>query len=119
MFHGMPVKLYFIKCSERKVSHRIFAFKNFAKSTEKHLCRSLFINKVAGWKLEIVRNSHWGCSVKKDVRKNFPKFHRKKPVLESLFNKVPYTVSEFQFRSANYTVFAKIRINFEQNKPFW
>ena len=38
--------------------------KNFAKFTEKHLCRNLFFNKVAGWKPETVRNSHWRCSVK-------------------------------------------------------
>ena len=30
-----------------------------------------------------------------------------------------YTVSEFHFRSVNYTVAAKIHKNFEQNKPFW
>ena len=38
---------------------------NFEKFTEKHLCRSLFLNKVAGWKLETVRSSCWRCSVKK------------------------------------------------------
>ena len=38
---------------------------NFEKFTEKHLCRSLFLNEVAGWKLETVRSSCWRCSVKK------------------------------------------------------
>ena len=38
--------------------------KNFAISAEKYLCGNLFFNKVAGWKLETVRNSHWRCSVK-------------------------------------------------------
>ena len=38
--------------------------KNFAKFTEKDLCRNLFFNKVAGWKPETARNSHWRCSVK-------------------------------------------------------
>ena len=39
--------------------------KNVAKFTEKHLCPSLFFNKVAGLKPETVRSSHWRCSVKK------------------------------------------------------
>ena len=39
--------------------------KNFEKFTEKRLCWSLFLNKVAGWKLETVRSSCWRCSVKK------------------------------------------------------
>ena len=34
------------------------------------------------------RSSHLRCSLKKDVLKNIFKFHRKTPVLESLFNKV-------------------------------
>ena len=42
--------------------------------TEKHLCRSLFFNKVAGWKLETVRSSQWRCSVKRGVFKNFANF---------------------------------------------
>ena len=40
-----------------------------AKFTEKHFCRSLFYNEVAGWKTEIFRNSHWRCSVKQGVFK--------------------------------------------------
>ena len=40
--------------------------KSFAKFTEKHL-----YNKIAGWKPETVRSSHWGCSVKNGVLKNF------------------------------------------------
>ena len=47
----------------------IDVLKNFAKFTEKHLYRSLFFNKVAGWKSEIVRSSGWRCSVKKRVLK--------------------------------------------------
>ena len=39
--------------------------KNFAKFTDNHLCRSLFFNKVAGWKPETVRSRYWRCSVKK------------------------------------------------------
>ena len=40
--------------------------KNFA---DKHLCPSLFFNKVAGWKPETARRSHWRCFVKKVVFK--------------------------------------------------
>ena len=36
---------------------------------EKHLSRSLFFNKDAGWKPKTVRSSHWRCSVKKGVCK--------------------------------------------------
>ena len=46
--HEMPLELYFMKCSKRKISQFILAFKNFAKFTGKHLCQSLFLNKVAG-----------------------------------------------------------------------
>ena len=48
--------------------------KNFAKFTEKHLCGNLFFNKVAGWKPETARNSHWRCSVKWGSLKNFANF---------------------------------------------
>ena len=34
------------------------------------------------------RRSHWRCSVKKAVPKNLANFHRKTPLLESLFSKV-------------------------------
>ena len=34
------------------------------------------------------RSSHWRCSVKKGVLKNLANFEGKKPVLESLFNKI-------------------------------
>ena len=39
-------------------------------------------------KMWLFKSSHRKCSAKKDVLKNFLKFHRKTPVLESLFNKV-------------------------------
>ena len=44
-----------------------YVLKNFAKFTEKHLRRSLFFDKVAGWKPKNVRISHWRCSVKEVV----------------------------------------------------
>ena len=62
--------------------------KNFAKFTLKHFFRSLFLNKVADWKPESVRGSHWRWSVKQGVLRNFVYFHREKPLLKSLFNKV-------------------------------
>ena len=37
--------------------------KSSGKFTDKHLCRSLLLNKVAGWKPETVKGSHWRCSV--------------------------------------------------------
>ena len=82
--------------------------KNFAKFLDKHLCPSLFFNKVAGWKPETVRSSNWRCSVKKVFLRrrtgaSEPAFHRsftkcsswinhkirnKKSVLQSRFNNV-------------------------------
>ena len=55
--------------SHQRCSVRKGVLKNFVKFTGKHLCFSLFFNKVAGWKQEIVRNSYWRCSVKKVVLK--------------------------------------------------
>ena len=54
MFHEMTLKLYFMKCPERKISQGILPFRNFAKLTEKHLRQSLFFNKVAGLRPEIL-----------------------------------------------------------------
>ena len=50
------------------------ALKNFAKFAEKHLSETSFFNKVAGWKPENVRSSHWGCSVKQGVLKTLANF---------------------------------------------
>ena len=43
--------------------------KNFAKFTEKHFCRSVLFDKVAGWKPETFRSSHWRCFVKQGILK--------------------------------------------------
>ena len=48
--------------------------KIFAKLVEKHLCRILFFNKIAGCKPKTVRSSHLRCSVKQRVLKNFTIF---------------------------------------------
>ena len=37
-----------MKYSERKISQCILPFRNFTKSTGRHLCQSVFFNKVAG-----------------------------------------------------------------------
>ena len=52
-FMKMALKLYFMKCLERKISQCILPFRNFAKFTGKHLCQSLFFNKVAGLRPEV------------------------------------------------------------------
>ena len=54
------------RCSVKKKD----VLKNFAKFTEKHPCRCLFLNKVADWKPETFRSSHWRCSVKQGALKN-------------------------------------------------
>ena len=45
--------------------------KNLAEFTEKHFCWSLYFNKIVSWKPEFARSSHWRCSVKKIVLKDF------------------------------------------------
>lgn len=57
------------KSSHWRCSFKKGALESFVKFTGKHLCFSLFLNKVTGWKPEIVRNSYWRCSVKKVVLK--------------------------------------------------
>ena len=46
--------------------------------------KDVLFYRVAGWKPETVRSSHWRCSVKQGV---LEKFHCKKPLLQSLFSK--------------------------------
>ena len=48
-----------LKKSHPEVFYQKMFLKIFAKLTEKHLCGNLIYNKVAGWKPETVRNSHW------------------------------------------------------------
>ena len=45
MLHVMTLKLYFMKCPERKIPQCILPFRNFAKFTGKHLFHSLLFNK--------------------------------------------------------------------------
>ena len=44
----LSTQLYFIRSSHQRCSMKKGALINFAKFTGKHLCRSLFFNKVAG-----------------------------------------------------------------------
>ena len=63
------------RSSHRRCSvKRKDVFKFFSKFTEKHVCCSLFLNKVAGWKPETLRSSHWRCSLKQGALKNFVNF---------------------------------------------
>ena len=39
------------------------------QNSQKHFCRSVFFNKVAGWKPETFRSSHWRSSVKQGILK--------------------------------------------------
>ena len=47
------------------------------------------------YKLTTGRSSHWSCSVKKDVLKNFTKFTGKHPWQSFFFNKVAGVVCNF------------------------
>ena len=51
------------------LSKKTDVLKNFAKFTEKHILRSLFIIKVANWKFETFKSSHWRSSVKQGALK--------------------------------------------------
>ena len=48
--------------------------KTFPKFTGKYFFRSLFFNKVAGWKPENFRSSYWRSSVKQFPLKHFANF---------------------------------------------
>ena len=52
------------KMSTRGVLPKEDVSKIFSKFIAKHLFRSLFLNKVVGWKLETFRSSRWRCFVK-------------------------------------------------------
>ena len=74
----------------RRRSHsRVFcqkgALKDFSKFREKHLCWSLFFNKVTDWQLETV-SSQWICSTKK-VLLNFSQISHENICVEVSFNK--------------------------------
>ena len=78
-------------CSSRKV------YLEIPQNSEKlHMCWSLFLKLVLYTLFQMhcpkiilsLRSSHRRCSIENDVLKKFRKFHRKTPVLESLFNKV-------------------------------
>ena len=52
MGFGMEQNLATQRCSIKRIYEK---FKNFAKFTEKHLCQSLFSNKIIGKGLQIIK----------------------------------------------------------------
>ena len=85
------------RSSHRRCSVIKDVLRNFAKFTAKHLCQSLFFNKVAGvW--FTARSSHRRCSGKKKVFLKEPKacnfikkrlWHRRFPVNFAKFLRTP------------------------------
>ena len=63
--------------------------------------------------IDVSRTSHWRCSVKKSVAKNFAKFAGKKHVLEPLFDKVGSS------QVCNFIKKNKQVISCETCKKFW
>ena len=47
------------------------------QNSQENIFAEDFFNEVAGWKPKTVRSSHWRCSVKNDVIKNFANFTEK------------------------------------------
>ena len=60
-----PSQIYLIRSSHRRCSIKKYALKNFAKFTGKHLCQSLFFNK-------LLKKRLWH----RCFPVNFPKFSR-------------------------------------------
>ena len=52
---------FFFRSSHREVFCKKVVLKNFAKFTGKHLCQSLFFNKVAGLRQLFLQNTSGGC----------------------------------------------------------
>ena len=77
--------------SDRESLQEVFwmFFRNFAKFTGKHLCQSLFFNKVAVRKVAVRKVAVRRCSVRKGVLRNFAKFTGKDLCQSLFFNKVP------------------------------
>ena len=90
------------RSNHRRFSVRIGVLRNFAKLTGKHLCQSLFLNKVAGLRpATLLKKRLWHrcfpVNFAKFLRTPFLentsgrlplKLHRKALVLESLFKKL-------------------------------
>ena len=80
----------FIRSLYRSSRPEVFSkkgvFRNFAKFTEKHLCQSLFLNKVADlWTATLLKKRHWlRC-----FPVNFVKF------LRNLFHRTPLVAASF------------------------
>ena len=86
--------------------------------TEKPLCRSLFLNKVAGWKPKTVRSSHWRCSVKKGVLKNFTNFTGKNLCWSLLLIKLQFWGPETLFKKTSTQVLSCVICKIFKNNYF-
>ena len=76
--------------------------KSFAKFTEKHLFRSLFFNKVAGWKPENFRSSHWRRSAKQGALEGVLSSLR-----QSLVNESPLQIMKNAFYFTKLFLFSR------------
>ena len=86
MFAGLSLVGTWYKSSNRRCSTKEDVLRNFAKSTGKHLCQSLFFDKLAGfWK----KNLRHRC-----FPMNFAKFLRL-PFLQNTFRKLLLMIPVF------------------------
>ena len=81
--------------------------KDFAKFTDKHLCPSLFFNKVAGWKAETVRSSYWRCSVKKVFLKGVLVFQNQSRIIGPLHNWCSWITDKFTGKNLSWSLFLR------------
>ena len=87
-----------MKYSERKNSQCIFPFRNFTKFTGKHLCQSLFFNKVACLKpATVLKKRLWH----RRFPVNFPKF------LKRLFLHRTHLEAAFELLKSSLSFLAK------------
>ena len=83
------VKFYIFRSSRPEVFYKKVALKNFAKFTETHLRRSLFLNKVVGLHLLKKRFQHrcFLLNFSEIFKSNL--FHRTTSIAVSLFHNLP------------------------------
>ena len=86
-FYRIPHHYYFLQKQPPEVFYRNRrSFKNFTKFAGKHLCQSLFFNKVAGRPTTLLKRIWHRC-----FRVNFLKFLRT-PFLQSTFGQLNISV---------------------------
>ena len=95
--------IYFCKVYHQKQPPEVFCKKgflwNFAKFTRKHLCQSLFINKIAGLRPATLLKKRLWRSV---FPVNFVKFLRTPLLIEHLWYLLPYHVFTSKHTSQTY-----------------